>query len=125
MGSLFACYGSSQTSVCFLRLDLLCLSVHVPFLCGTNPKIIHFQKNESEIRRRLDAMKKMWEEDKLKPEIYVKMVQLTEGLFSLLHNYFSIIYLIGLIGLSDKRTSHVERNVNIIHSIQHFTRERQ
>lgn len=40
----------------------------------------NFQKSESEIRRRLDAMKKMWEEDKLKPEIYVKMVQLTEAL---------------------------------------------
>ncbi|XP_069698684.1 steroid receptor RNA activator 1-like [Periplaneta americana] len=38
------------------------------------------KKNESEIRRRLDIMKKMWEEDKLKPEIYSKMIQLSEAL---------------------------------------------
>jgi hypothetical protein len=87
--------------VCFLRLDFLCVSVHGPFLCSTNQKIIHFQKNGSEIRRRLDAMKKMWEEDKLKPEIYVKMVQLTEGWFSVLCNYFCVIY---LFGLSDGKT---------------------
>jgi hypothetical protein len=56
-------------------------------------KIIYFQKNGSEIRRRLDAMKKMWEEDKLKLEICVKMVQLTEGWCPVLHNYFHLIYL--------------------------------
>ncbi|PNF42879.1 hypothetical protein B7P43_G12894 [Cryptotermes secundus] len=48
--------------------------------CILKNSAYNFQKNESEIRRRLDAMKKMWEEDKLKPEIYVKMVQLTEAL---------------------------------------------
>lgn len=35
-------------------------------------------------------MKKMWEEDKLKPEIYVKMVKLTEGWFHMLHEYVSL-----------------------------------
>lgn len=38
-----------------------------------------FEKNGGEIRRRLDVMKKMWEEDQLKPEIYTKMIQLSEG----------------------------------------------
>jgi hypothetical protein len=40
-------------------------------------------------------MKKMWEEDKLKPEIYVKMVQITEGWFPVIHNYSHLIYLFG------------------------------
>jgi len=44
-----------------------------------NPQFIYFQKNGGEIRRRLDVMKKMWEEDQLKPEIYTKMIQLSEG----------------------------------------------
>jgi hypothetical protein len=80
----------------FLRLDLPCLLKQVAVLCCTNSTIIHFQKNGSEIRRRLDAMKKMWEEDKLIPEIYVKMVQLTEGWFPVLHNYICLIYLFGI-----------------------------
>lgn len=32
----------------------------------------------------------MWEEDKLKPEIYVKMVKLTEGWFHMLHEYVNL-----------------------------------
>lgn len=32
-------------------------------------------------------MKKMWEEDKLNPEIYVKMTQLTEGWIYVLYEY--------------------------------------
>jgi len=50
-----------------------------------NPQFIHFQKNGGEIRRRLDVMKKMWEEDQLKPEIYTKMIQLSEGWLFVLH----------------------------------------
>jgi hypothetical protein len=44
-----------------------------------NPQSVHFQKNGVEIRRRLGVLKKMWEEDQLKPEIYTKMIQLSEG----------------------------------------------
>jgi hypothetical protein len=65
-------------------------------MLSSNQKIIHFQKNGSEIRRRLDIMKKMWEEDKLKPEIYVKMIQLTEGWFCVLHEYVCLMYSFGL-----------------------------
>jgi len=30
-------------------------------------------------------MKKMWEEDQLKPDIYTKMIQLSEGWLCVLH----------------------------------------
>jgi hypothetical protein len=56
-------------------------------LLSSKLNIIYFQKNGSEIRRRLDVMKKMWEEDKLNPEIYVKMTQLTEGWIYVLYEY--------------------------------------
>jgi hypothetical protein len=68
----------------------------VSFLCCTNSKIIRFQENGADIRRRLNAMKKMWEEDQLKPEIYVKMVHLAEGWLPVIHNYSHLIYLFGI-----------------------------
>ena len=55
-----------------------------------NPQFIHFQKNGGEIRRRLDVMKKMWEEDQLKPEIYSKMIQLSEGWLCVLCDRFRL-----------------------------------
>jgi hypothetical protein len=55
-----------------------------------NPQFIKKKKNGGEIRRRLDVMKKMWEEDQLKPEIYSKMIQLSEGWLCVLCDQFGL-----------------------------------